>query len=154
MALSLSTPVTGSAQTGLTSPTYTVAADVGPNAQSRQYAVTALGGTQTSVRTHSASDPFTFTGERPANIVPVPFVASGATLQRVGKNEYKLRTRKGVVCVVGQAPQICIIETRIAVPAGSDVNDIPNLRAALSLHGGVFAQISSAIGDTATTGVI
>jgi hypothetical protein len=81
-------------------------------------------------------------------------VASGATLQRVGRNEYKLRTRKGVVCVVGQAPQICIVETRISVPAGSDVNDAINIRAALSLHAGAISQISSAIGDTAVTGLI
>lgn len=154
MTLSLSTPVTGSAQTGLTSPTYTLSADVGPNAFSRQYAVTALGGTQTNVRLHSASDPFTFTGERPSTFVGTPVVASGATLQRVGRNEYKLRTRKGVVCVVGQSPQICIIETRISIPAGSDVNDSINIRAALSLHGGAIAQISSAIGDTAVTGLI
>lgn len=154
MTFVVSTPVTGLAQTGLTSPTYTLSSDVGPNAFSRQYAVTALGGTQTNVRTHSASDPFTLTGERPANIVPTPFVASGATLQRVGRNEYKLRTRKGVVCVVGQAPQICIIETRISVPAGSDVNDAINLRAALSLHAGTISQISSAIGDVAVTGLI
>jgi hypothetical protein len=154
MTLSVSSPVTGLVQTGLTNPTYTLTADVGPNAFSRQWAVTALGGTQTLVRTHAASDPFTYTAERPATLVAVPVVASGATLQRVGRNDYKIRTRKGVVCVVGQAPQVCIIETRISIPAGSDTADPINIRAALSLHGGVISQISSAIGDTAVTGLI
>jgi hypothetical protein len=42
MTIALTTPVTGTAQTGLTSPTYTVVADTPPNAYSKQYAVTAL----------------------------------------------------------------------------------------------------------------
>jgi hypothetical protein len=154
MTTSLSSPVTGGAQTGLTSPTYTLTADVGPNAYSRQYAITALGGTQTNVRTHSQSDPFTITAQRPAQAVGVPVVASGATLGKVGRNEHIVRTRKGVVCVVGQNPQICIIETRISVPAGADVNDAVNLRAALSLHVGALWANSSGEGDTVVTGIL
>lgn len=154
MSFTLSTPVTGSAQTGLTSPTHTLTADVGPNASSKQYAVTTLGGTQTGVRTHSASDPFTITGERPASLLGPPVVASGATLSRVGYNNYKLRVRKGVVCVVGQNPQTAIFELQMRIPAGSDVNDPANLRSALSLMGGAIAQISASIGDTCVTGLI
>lgn len=154
MSFTMTSPVTGSAQTGLTSPTHTLAADVGPNAASKQYAVTAVGGTQTGVRTHSASDPFTITGERPANLLGAPFVASGATLTKVGYNTYKLRVRKGVVCVVGQNPQTAILELHMRVPAGSDVNDPANLRSALSLMGGAIAQISASLGDTLVTGLI
>lgn len=154
MTISLSSPVTGSAQTGLTSPTHTLTADVGPNNSSRQHAVTALGGTQTSVRTHSASDPFTITAERPANLLAPPVVANGATLGRVGRNEYKLRVRKGVICVVGQNPQIAIFELRMSIPAGSDLNDPANLRSALSLMGGAIAQVSAGLGDTVVNGIL
>jgi len=42
MTFALSSPVTGAAQTGLTSPTYTVTADTPPDANAKQYAVTAL----------------------------------------------------------------------------------------------------------------
>lgn len=154
MSFSITSPVTGSLQTGLTNPTHTLTTDVGPNAQSKQYAVTAVGGTQSGVRTHSASDPFTITGERPAQIAGPPVVANGATLTRVGRNEYKLRVRKGVVCVVDQPPQIAILELRMSVPAGSDVNDPANLRSALSLMGGAIAQISASLGDTLVTGLI
>jgi hypothetical protein len=154
MTLSISTPVTGGAQTGLTSPTYTLINDVAPNAQGKQYAVSALGGTQTNVRVHSASDPFTATVERPAVIRPVPVVPVGGTLTPVPRNTYVVRIRKGVTCVVGQAPQPALLECRMNVPAGSDINDPANLRAAMSLLVGVLSQISSGAGDTLVQGVI
>ena len=65
MAISLTSPITGAAVTGLTSPTYTVAVDTPPNTWSKQWAVTALGGTQTGVDTSSsASRPFTLTDRK------------------------------------------------------------------------------------------
>jgi hypothetical protein len=154
MTVSISSPVTGAAQTGLTSPTYTMTADVAPNAQGKQQAVTALGGTQTGVRTHSASDPFTVTIERPAVIRQVPVVAASGTLPQVPRNVYVLRVRKGVLPVAGQAPQPALLELRMNVPAGSDTADPANLRAALSLMGGAIAQVSAGLGDTLVTGLI
>jgi hypothetical protein len=154
MTVSITSPVTGSAQTGLTSPTYTLTTDVAPNAQGKQQAVTALGGTQTNVRTHSASDPFTVTIERPAVIRTVPILAVGATLPPVPRNTYVLRVRKGVICVVGQASQPCLIEARLNIPAGSDLNDPSNLRAAVSLLIGALTQVSAGLGDTVVQGLI
>ena len=58
-------PVTGAAQTGLTTPTYTFVADVAPDANGKQVAVTALGGTQVGVTPHSVASPFTGTFVRP-----------------------------------------------------------------------------------------
>lgn len=150
----ISSPVAGSSQTGLTSPTHTLTADVAPNAFGRQYAVTSLGGTQTNVRTHSASDPFTVTLERPAVIRSVPQVAANGTLPKVPLNTYVLRVRKGVVCVTGQAPQLAQFELRMGIPAGSDVTDPANLRSALSLMGGAIAQISASLGDMLVTGIV
>lgn len=56
MAFTLTSPITGAAQTGFTTPTYTHVSDVAPEANGRQVAVTALGGTQTNVIAHSVAD--------------------------------------------------------------------------------------------------
>lgn len=154
MTVSLTTPVTGSAQTGLTSPTYTITSDTAPSALGRQWAVTALGGTQTNVRTHSASDPFTVTIERPATFRAVPSVVAGSSLPQVPRNKYVLRVRKGVVPVVGQAAQPALFELVMNIPAGSDTSDSVNLRAALSLLFGAATQASAGIGDTIVTGIL
>lgn len=154
MSVSLSTPVTGSAQTGLTSPTYTIVQDTAPSALGKQWACTALGGTQTGVRTHTATDPFTVTVERPAQFRSVPSVVAGSSLPNVPRNKYVFRIRKGVVPVTGQAPQILNIETIINLPAGADAADPSNVRAAFSLLIGSLSQISAGLGDTAVTGIL
>lgn len=150
-----SSPVTGATQTGLTSPTYTLTTDVAPSALGKQYAVTALGGTQTNVRTSSAADPFTHTGFRP-QVLKTVGVANPVT-GVVGKqpmNVWKFITRKGVLPLAGQSPQQMLITTIVEVPAGADTADSVNVRAALSLHFGVANQQSSGIGDSAVTGVL
>jgi hypothetical protein len=59
MAIALTTPITGTAQTGFTAPTYTIAADTAPVINSKQWVVTALGGTQTGASASLVSSPFT-----------------------------------------------------------------------------------------------
>lgn len=149
-----SSPVTGTAQTGLTSPTYTITADTAPDSNGKQHAVTALGGTQTGVDVSSVSRPFTITFVRPkvlrnlGSVNPVTGVISN-----VPNNTYKLITRKGVLPLAGQASKTMLITTIIEVPAGSDTADPNNVRAALSAHIGVLSQQSAGIGDTGVTGV-
>lgn len=151
----ITSPVTGAAQTGLTSPTYTHVSDLAPTALGKQIAVSALGGTQTGVVVHSQSCPFTTTIFRPAQykqlgkanpvtgVVPTP-----------PRNVFKYVTRKGVLPLAGQAYQTMVITTIIEMVAGSDVADAPNVRAAHSMHFGVIAQQSAAIGDSSISGVI
>lgn len=156
MSFTLSSPVTGGAQTGLTSPTYTLAADTAPTNAGKQYAVTALGGTQTGVDTSSTpSKPFTITLSRPATLRTLAAVdpVTGA-LRSVPRNVYTIRTRKGVIPLVGQAAVPMQIVTTIEVPAGADSADPANIRAALSLHIGSLNQASASVGDTSVTGVI
>lgn len=155
MTFSLTTPVTGGAQTGLTSPTYTIAADTPPDATAKQYAVTALGGTQTGVTTSSVSSPFTTSMFRPKNyqILGKPNPTTGL-ISRVPRNSYKFITRKGVTPLVGQPIQNMVITTIIDVPAGSDTADSANVKAALSMHFGSIAQAGSGIGDTVIQGVL
>lgn len=155
MSVTLTSPVTGSDQTGLTSPTYTLAADVAPDVNGKQYAVTALGGTQTGVAAHSVSSPFTVTFWR-AKVLRVlgsPNPITGI-VNNVPVNTYKLITRKGVNPLTGQPIRVMNVTTTIDVPAGSDTADSEDIRAALSLHIGSLTQASAGIGDTAINGVM
>lgn len=155
MSFALSTPVTGAAQTGLTTPTYTIASDTAPAAVAKQYAVTALGGTQTGVTASSVSQPFTVAMFRPQAYQSLgkPNPTTGL-ISRVPRNTYKIITRKGVLPLVGQPITNMVITTTVEVPAGSDVADPASVRAALSLHLGALAQASAGIGDTVVQGVL
>jgi len=156
MSFTLTSPVTGGAQTGLTSPTYTIAADTAPTSAGKQYAVTALGGTQAGVDTSSTpSKPFTITLSRPTSLRALSAVDPvTGVLRSVPRNVYTIRVRKGVLPLAGQAAVPMQIVTSIEVPAGADSADAANVRAALSLMIGSLNQISASIGDSVITGVI
>jgi hypothetical protein len=72
----------------------------------------------------------------------------------VPRNVYKVITRKGVLPLAGQPTTTMLVTTIIEVPAGSDLADAANVRAALSLHLGMLAQQSAGIGDTGVSGVM
>lgn len=155
MTINFTSPVTGAAQTGLTAPTYTLVADLAPDANGRQQAVTVLGGTQTGVRLHSSTDPFTLTSFRPKVFQSLgkPNPTTGV-IKYVPMNRFRVLTRKGVLPLAGQAPVPAMADTIMSVPAGSDSADSPNLRAMLSLHFGAVGQQSAGIGDTIVTGIM
>ncbi|DAD51844.1 coat protein [ssRNA phage Esthiorhiza.3_13] len=156
MSLTLTSPVTGGAQTGLTSPTYTLATDTAPTSAGKQYAVSALGGTQAGVDASSTpSRPFTWTGSRPAVLRQLPALnASTGLLPNVPNNVYKVLVRKGVTVLSGQSARVASCNLEISIPAGADSADAANVRAMLSLLVGSINQISSSLGDTIVTGVI
>jgi len=156
MSFTLTSPVTGGDQTGLTSPTYTIAADTPPNSSGKQYAVTALGGTQSGVDASSSpSRPFTVTLERPAVLRQLGAVDPvTGQLRSVPKNVYKIRVRKGVTPLSSQPAALLMATLQLEIPAGADTADAANVRAALSLMIGSLNQISASIGDTLVTGVI
>lgn len=151
----LTSPVTGQPQTGLTSPTYTLTADTPPNSYAKQWAITALGGTQTGVLPHSVAAPFTTAMFRPQAFKSLsPVNAVTGVLRAVPINTYKVITRKGVLPLAGQAYKDARITTVIDVPAGSDLADPTSLRAMLSAHIGALVQASAGIGDTTVNGVL
>jgi hypothetical protein len=155
MTITVTSPITGTAQTGLTAPTYTLTADTPPNPNGKQNAVTALGGTQTGVTTHSVAAPFTISAFRPATFKQLG-KANPVTgiIANVPRNSYKVITRKGVLPLAGQPYTNMLITTVIEVPAGADLADSANVRAALSAHIGAVSQQSAGIGDTAVSGII
>ncbi len=155
MAFSPSSPVTGATITGLTSPTYTLTSDSPPDTNAKQYAVTALGGTQTSVNVHAVAIPFLIVGKRPKNIrvIGTPNPITGI-VGSVPKNAYSYLTLKGVLPLAGQPYQNMIVRTTIEVPAGSDSADAPNIRAALSAHIGTLWASADGISQTAINNVL
>lgn len=155
MSFAPDSSITGAAQTGLTAPTYTNVADVAPDATGKQIAVSALGGTQSGVRVHSASDPFTGTMFRPKSFkaLGVPNPATGF-IDRVGKNKWKIIVRKGVLPAVDQPAQVMLCTLEIDVPAGSDTYDAANVRACISFLIGLLNEQSAGIGDSLVTGVL
>lgn len=155
MAINLTSPVTGAAQTGLTAPTYTIVSDTAPDVNAKQYAVTALGGTQTGVTTHSVSSPFTVTFWKPKTMAVI-----GKTnpvtglLPSVPRNVWKTIVRKGMIPLAGQPFSNAVISAVCDFPAGADTADTPNVRAAMSLFIGALNQQSAGIGDTYVTGIL
>lgn len=155
MSIAITSPITGGAQTGFTSPTYTNVADVAPDINGKQVAVTALGGTQTGVRTHAVSDPFTITFFRPK--VPKALPSANPVTGRYGtipKNTYTVLIRKGVNYAANQAPEQLAVRCTMDVPAGSDAYDSANIRAAISALVGVLTQQSAGLGDLLVNGVL
>lgn len=155
MSFAPSSPVTGAAVTGLTGPTYTLVTDVPPNINGKQYAVSALGGTQTNVDVNSVSKPFTISFFRPAVLRTLP-QANPITgvIKAVPTNSYKLITRKGAAPASGQNTLVARITTTIDVPAGTDTYEAEDLRAMISAHFGVSWAQASGIADTVVSGVL
>jgi hypothetical protein len=155
VAISLSSPVTGAAQTGFTSPTYTLTADIAPDNNGKQWAVTALGGTQVGVTAHSMSSPFTITHTRPKVVRSLgkPNPTTGL-IANVPRNTFKVIVRKGTTPAVNQPYQTMLGTVSLDVPAGADTYDAPNVRALCSLLAGALWQVASGQGDTLVSNII
>lgn len=155
MAINVTSPVTGLAQSGFTSPTYTVTQDSAMGNHSKQWYVSALGGTQTGARAHTVSSPFTVAVFRPQVLKALP-AANPITgvIRKVGRNTYKVVTRVGLIPAANQAAEIVTMTTTLDVPPGAETYDAAQLKAALSLHFGVLSQQSAGIGDTAIVGAL
>lgn len=155
MPLSPASPITGAPGTGLTSPTYTVTADAPPAPNSKQWYVSALGGTQTGVTVSSVDKPFTFTVYKPQTfrrLIAVNPVTG--VLPSVGRNVHTLLTRKGALPLAGQQSQLILIKTEVSIPVGCEANDFPALAAAMSGHIGLLWDQSNEWGDALAAGSI
>lgn len=155
MTISVTSPVTGATVPGFNAPTYTLTIDIAPDVNGKQWAVTALGGSQVGVTPHSVASPFTISSFRPKSLKMLSTVnpVTGA-LRNVPRNTYKVITRKGVTPAVGQPAVPLIITTIIEVPAGADTYDAANVKAAIAAHTGALTQQSSGIADTVLSGIM
>lgn len=153
MTMSLTSPLTGTLQTGITGPaTFTLVAGTAPDQNGRQYAVTALAsGSAAGVDYNSASKPFTVTAWWPKMIKVLSYITGSGRPVQVPMNVYKWVTRKGVLVHADLPPVVMVITTTAEVPAGADTVDSANVRGAYCVHGGAIAQSASATGDTLVT---
>lgn len=155
MAFAPSTPITGATVTGLTSPTYTIAADIAPTPLGKQYVVTALGGTQTDVSAHSLSSPFFASFTRPAAFKPLSLVnPSTGRLVSVPRNTWKMIVAKGATPLAGQAAVPILFRGDFIVPAGVDTADPNELKAFMSFLGGLLWAQANGISSSLIDGVI
>lgn len=154
MTFNPSSPVSGAAISGLTTPTFTLTQDTAPGSNGKQFAVTALGGTQTGVDTHSVSKPFTHTFFRPQQlkVLPAPSNASGV-VKNIPVNTYKLVSRKGAVPAANNSPRIPVMTTTFDIPAGCEAYEPEEIKAMLSAHVGLLVQQLDGIFSTITTGI-
>jgi hypothetical protein len=155
MPFAPASPVTGATVTGLTSPTYTLLSDTAPNNNGKQYAISALGGTQTGVDVNSVSKPFTTSFFRPPILRTLP-QANPVTgiIKNVPLNVYKFITRKGAAPALNQSVMVPKITTTIEVPAGVDAYEPEEIRAMISCHFGIGWEQASGISVTVLTGVL
>lgn len=155
MTIALTTPITGSAQSGFTAPTYILTADTASDVNGKQWAVTAVGGTQAGVTPHTASSPFTWTYWRPKlyRVLGKPNPVTGL-ITNVPKNIHRVNVIKGMSVAPNQPVQLGYIKAEIGIPSGAESYDAPNVRAMLSAFIGGITQVSSGAGDTLVTGII
>lgn len=155
MSFAPASPVTGATVTGLTTPTYTLTADIPPAVNGKQYAITALGGTQTNVDINTVSKPFTLSFFRPIQLKTLP-QANPITgiIKGVPVNQYKMITRKGAAPAVNQSILVPRCYTVFEIPAGVDTYEPEEIRAMVSLHFGVGWAAADELSKTLLTGIM
>jgi hypothetical protein len=155
MTVSISGTITGTAQTGFTTPGYTVTQDNAVDGNVKRWVVTALTGTQTGVRAHSVSDEFSFTVVKPKVMKVIQAFSSLLPNNfRPAYNRYWLIFRKGGIPASGLVSIPQTLRVPIDVAAGVDNYDIAQIRAMVSFAGGVLTSISAGLGDTLANGIL
>lgn len=147
--------VTGAVQTGSSAPTYTLAADTISEPNSRQWITTACGGTQAAgARVHTAGDPFTILIRRaPYKALPSKNPVNGS-YGNVPLNRIEILCRKGVYIDSANTVRVANFRIIADLPAGSELSDPVNIRAAVSNLLGLMAEEASHYGDSLIAGVI
>jgi len=154
MSYTMTGAVAGAAITGFTAPTYTLTADTSADDNTRQSAVTALGGTQAGVLTHSVSQPFTVRVTRPRSLRVLGKANLNGFIANVGRNTYGVLVRKGVLPLAGQPYQIAIARLEFEIPAGSEIADSANIKGLCSFIGGFLSANAQGIVDTVTSAIL
>lgn len=154
MTWSPDSSTTGGAQTGFTSPTFTLVDDTAPVVNAKQKTVSALGGTQGSATANSASSPFTATFYKPASLKSIPSPNPLTGLRgSIPSNQYKLVIRKGGLAAAG-VPVTAIFRGSWDIPAGMDSYNPDEVRSFTSFIVGLLNEESADLGDTLVTGVL
>lgn len=147
--------VTGAPNTGLTTPTYTLSLDKAPTYLGIQHAVTSLGGTQTGVSTNSPLLPFTVNLIRPASLKQLAAIRTGSNqLLSNNRNKWRMVFRKGCLLAASPVYGQANVGIDFDLPAGMEVTASPELRALMSLIGGILNSNAVGLTDSFATGVV
>lgn len=147
-------PVTGqTGVTGLTNPTFTLVEGTAPVSNAREFIVTALGGTQTGVETHTQANPFVITAYKPSLYKTLGDLNAAGNPSSYPKNTYSFVTKKGVEVYSG-IRRVMTIKTVIEIPAGAEVTDPESISAAYVEHAAVQHVNAAALRDSLITGAI
>jgi hypothetical protein len=132
-----------------------LAADLAPDANSRQHVVTAIGGTQAGVRASTAGDPFTATirRDRTYKVLPARNPVTGA-YGNVPNNKTEILVRKGVQIDSDDTVRTALARVSFELPAGSETNDAVNIQALVSFLIGLLTEESNDLAESLVTGVI
>lgn len=158
MSLQLTSPLSGVAQTGQTSPTFTLTADTAPDTNGKQWVVSALGGTQGNASANTVGFPFVITLWRPK--VWKAFTGAIASLvgfnRSVPRNEWTYKTIKGVAVNSVGGISIAEIETRVRIPVGAftSSNGPDDLKSLHACHLGMLTQTGSQFYDNEAAGTL
>jgi hypothetical protein len=140
MPFSPSSPVTGATGfSAFASPTYTLTQAQGPVPHSKKFVVSAIGGTQTGVRSHSANDAFSVTAYNVPSYKSIVLDGLGA-IKSVPFNRYAIVAHKGLLVATNQPPVNAIVRMLFDIPAGSESVDPSNLNALLCCLGGILSE--------------
>lgn len=153
MTWSPDSSTTGGAQTGFTTPTFTLVDDTAPVVNAKQKTVSAVTGTLTATA-NSASRPFTSTFYKPAVLKPLPSPNPlSGVYGPIPNNQYKWIVRKGGFASAG-VPVVAIARLTIDIPAGMDSYNPDEVRALASYLVGQLNEESADLGDTLVTAVL
>lgn len=156
MSLTVTSPITGVALTGLTTPTFTLASDSPPDLNSYRYVITALGGTQTGATAQTGADnPFDLTLQRAPTLRQGPSVDSlNRIIGQPGRNITRISGRKGMRVNSASSQRFpAYIRVEISIPAGAESVDPAEIKSFLSMEFGAMYNNAQGICDTVITGV-
>lgn len=153
MTWSPDSSTTGGAQTGFTSPTFTLVDDTAPAVNAKQKTVSAVSGTGTATA-NTASKPFTATFYKPASVkaLPAPNPVTGLR-GAIPNNQYKLVIRKGGYASA-DVPVTSIVRLTFDIPAGMETYNSDEVKALVSFLVGLLNEESADISDTLITSVV
>jgi len=129
-------PVSGGTVTGFTTPTYTMTEDRSSSPHQRRFVITSVGGTQAGVEAHSNLSPFYLTVDRPPAVKSQGAKnALTGVISQVPVNVWRVRLYKGAT-VATDVERTIVFDLQMRVPAGAEVNDAEELKAAFSFFCG------------------
>lgn len=155
MSLNLTSPVSGVAVTGFTSPTFTIVQDTSVPAGQKQWLVTARGGTQGAGAgdVHTLNSPFTITLKRPGVLRSMSkTLAEAVGLSKGPLNDYTLLIRKSekVNAVGGRVVNMAKVTFSVAPETASQAPGYDDIRGMMSVLGGILGSATYLNGLTDT----